>query len=297
MSDEELTESIENYCVFARVSPSDKLRIVKAFKAKKMVVTVTGDSLQDAESLATADVGCAIGQYGDDVAKGNADIIILKNNFGSIVNALKESRGFYSNIRKTVYYLCSCNIAELLLMLVGILIFKSPVLVAAQFLLINLLTDCAPAISLSMERAENSVMTANSSASQSKIFNIKSLISIFVQSVFIAAMSLTSYIIGNKTSTAVALTMTFATLGISQILHCFNNKFEGSIFNKKIFSNKLMNDSVLVTLFVIIFLIFTPIGFSFGLTILNASQFLIAFLLAVLVIPFCELLKYLQKRI
>ena len=123
MSDEELTESIENYCVFARVSPSDKLRIVKAFKAKKMVVTVTGDSLQDAESLATADVGCAIGQYGDDVAKGNADIIILKNNFGSIVNALKESRGFYSNIRKTVYYLCSCNIAELLLMLVGILIF------------------------------------------------------------------------------------------------------------------------------------------------------------------------------
>ncbi len=297
MTDDELTENIDNFCVFARISPSDKLRIVKAFQSKKMVVTVTGDSLQDAESLATADVGCAIGQYGDDVAKGNADIIILKNNFGSIVNALKESRGFYSNIRKTVYYLCSCNFAELLLMLIGILIFKSPVLVAAQFLLINLLTDCAPAISFSMERAENSVMTANLSASQSKIFNIKSLISLLVQSVFIAAMSLTSYIIGNNTSTAVALTMTFATLGISQILHCFNNKFEGSIFNKKIFSNKLMNDSVLVTLFVIIFLVFTPIGFVFGLTILTTWQFLIAFILAILIVPFCELLKFLQKRI
>lgn len=297
MTDEELAENIQNYCVFARISPSDKLRIVKAFQSKKMVVTVTGDSLQDADSLATADVGCAIGKYGDDVAKGNADIIILKNNFGSIVNALKESRGFYSNIRKTVYYLCSCNFAELLLMLIGILIFKSPVLVAAQFLLINLLTDCAPAISFSMEKAENTVMSANSFSIQSKIFNIKSVISLFIQSVFIAAMSLTSYIIGNKTSTVVALTMTFATLGISQILHCFNNKFQGSIFNKKVFSNKLMNDSVIVTLFVIIFLIFTPVGFTFGFTILTVSQFLIALLLAILIIPFCELLKFLQKII
>lgn len=296
MSDEELTENVDKYRVFARISPCDKLRIVKAFKARKMTVTVTGDSLQDAETLAVADVGCAIGQYGDDVAKGNADIIILKNNFGSIVSALKESRGFYSNIRKTVYYLVSCNFAELLLMLVGIIAFKSPVLIAVQFLLINLLTDSAPAISFSMENAENSVMSG-SSVSQSKILNVKSFVLLLSQSLFIALVSLISYIIGNQISTSVAVTMAFATLGITQILHCFNNKFEGSIFNKKIFSNKLMNDSVIVTVFVIMFLVFTPIGFGFGLTILTAGQFLISLAFAVLIIPFSEVLKYLQKRI
>ncbi len=297
MTDEELAENIDKYVVFARISPTDKLRIVKAFKARKMVVTVTGDSLQDAEALATADVGCAIGQYGDDVAKGNADIIILKNNFGSIVTALKESRGFYSNIRKTAYYLCTCNFAELLLMLLGIIIFKLPLLVAVQLVLVNLLTDCAPAISLSMEKAENSVMNSGALSAQSKLLNIKSLISLIIQSVFIAAMSLTAYIIGDNKSGAIATTMAFATLAISQILHCLNNKFEKSIFNKKIFENKFMNNSVVATLFTVVFLVFTPAGFVFGLTILNSSQFLISLLLAVLVVPFCELLKFLQKII
>ena len=296
MSDIELIENVDKYSVFARITPSDKLRIVKAFKAKNMIVTVTGDSINDAETLAVADVGCAIGQYGDDVAKGNADIIILKNNFGSIVKALKESRGFYSNIRKIVYYLCSCNFAELLFMLIGILAFKVPVLIAVQFLLINLLTDCAPAISLSMEKAEDSVMNGNSFAAQSKIFNVKAFCSVIIQSIFIALITLTAYIIGNNTSALIATTMAFATLGISQILHCLNNKFENTIFNKKLFSNKFMNNAVFATLFVVMFLVFTPFGFSFGLTILTFGEFLISLLLALLIIPFSELLKFLQNK-
>ena len=296
MSDNELIENVDKYSVFARITPSDKLRIVKAFKARNMIVTVTGDSINDAETLAVADVGCAIGQYGDDVAKGNADIIILKNNFGSIVKALKESRGFYSNIRKIVYYLCSCNFAELLFMLIGILAFKVPVLIAVQFLLINLLTDCAPAISLSMEKAEDSVMNGNSFAAQSKIFNVKAFCSVIIQSIFIALITLTAYIIGNNTSALIATTMAFATLGISQILHCLNNKFENTIFNKKLFSNKFMNNAVFATLFVVMFLVFTPFGFSFGLTILTFGEFLISLLLALLIIPFSELLKFLQNK-
>ena len=296
MSDNELIENVDKYSVFARITPSDKLRIVKAFKAKNMIVTVTGDSINDAETLAVADVGCAIGQYGDDVAKGNADIIILKNNFGSIVKALKESRGFYSNIRKIVYYLCSCNFAELLFMQIGILAFKVPVLIAVQFLLINLLTDCAPAISLSMEKAEDSVMNGNSFAAQSKIFNVKAFCSVIIQSIFIALITLTAYIIGNNTSALIATTMAFATLGISQILHCLNNKFENTIFNKKLFSNKFMNNAVFATLFVVMFLVFTPFGFSFGLTILTFGEFLISLLLALLIIPFSELLKFLQNK-
>ena len=131
---------------------------------------------------------------------------------------------------------------------------------------------------------------------QSRILNIKSLTSLLLQSIFIALTSLTAYIIGNGVSAVTASTMAFATLGISQILHCYNNKFEGTLFNKKLFSNKFMNNAVVATLFSVIFLVFTPFGFVFGLTMLNLKQFFICLLLSVLIIPFSELLKFLQKK-
>ena len=297
MTDDELIQSIDNYCVFARVSPEDKLRIVKAWQARKAIVTVTGDSLKDAESLATADVGCALGQYGTDVAKGNADIIILKNNFGSVVSAIKESRGFFGNIKKAVYYLCSCNFAELILMFIGSCIFKTPVLAAAQLLLINLFTDCAPAISLSMENAENSVMKKKSFEKLRRILDVKSLSALMVQSIFIAVSTLVSYIIGTGYSNAVAMTMAFATLGLTQGIHCFNNKLEGTVFSKEIFSNSFMNKAVFTVLFVVVFLVFTPIGFVFDLTILTVPQFLIALGLSLIIVPASELLKFLKTKI
>lgn len=297
MSDEELAANIHKYTVFARILPSDKLRIVKAWQARKAVVTVTGDGLNDADSLACADVGCAIGQYGTDVAKGNADIIILKNNFGSIVSAIKESRGFFSNIKKAVYYLLSCNIAELLLVLLGVIIFGNPILVAAQLLLINLLTDCAPAISFSMEKAENSVMKKRSFEKVRRIIEWKCLAMLLFQSFCIAILVLISYGIGTLFSQTVATTMAFATLGIAQGIHCFNNKLEGSIFNKEIFSNSFMNKSVFTVLFVVVFLVFTPIGNMFGLTILSFGQFLIALGLAAVILPFSELLKFLKTKV
>ncbi len=297
MSDEELAANIDKYCVFARVSPEDKLRIVKAWQSRKAIVTVTGDSLSDAESLAAADVGCALGQYGTDVAKGNADIIIPKNNFGAVVTAIKESRGFFGNIKKTLYYLCSCNFAELIALFLGTCIFKSPIVAAAPLLLINLLADCAPAISFSMEKAENSVMRKKSFEKLRRILDIKSISSLTVQSIFIAVLTLLSYAIGNAYSSVVASTMAFATLGIAQGLHCFNNKLEGTIFTKELFSNTFMNKSVFAVVFIIMFLVFTPIGFIFGLTILNFAQFIIAFGFAVLILPLGELLKYLKKKI
>ncbi len=296
-TDQELTDVIENYCVFARITPLHKLRIVKAWQSKNAVVTVTGDSLQDADALAVADIGCAIGKFGADVAKGNADVIILKNNFGAIVHAIKESRGFFSNIKKAVYYLCSCNLAELLLIFIGSIIFKSPILVSVQLLLINLLTDSAPAISFSMEQAEKSVMKQKEFNSMSKILRAKSLLNLTVQGVMIAVVSLISYIIGQFSSPEIATTMTFVTLGIAQLLHCFNSRLEGSIINSKVFENKFMNMSVFVTSFVIIFLVFTPLGFMFGLTILKLWQFVVAFAMALLVVPICELLKLANKNL
>ena len=295
LSDEELCDSIDKYCVFARISPLHKLRIVRAWQSKKAIVTITGDSLQDADALAIADVGCAIGKFGTDVAKGNADVIILRNNFGLIVKAIKESRGFFGNIRKTAKYLCSCNFGELLLLLIGSIAFKSPVLIAVQLLLINLLTDCAPAISFSMEEAEKSVMKTNDFSGESKLLNVKNFAKIAIQGGFIALLSLIAYIIGQFTSPIVGTTMAFVTLGISQLLHCFNSKLEGSIFKLEVFSNRFMNLSVFATAFIIIFLAFTPVGFIFGLTILKLWQFIVSFLLALLIVPLCEFLKKLYK--
>ncbi len=298
MSDDELSKNIDKYSVFARVTPSDKLRLVKIWKQNKKIVTITGDSIEDSDALALADVGCAIGKYGTDVAKGNADIIISNNRFESVVNAIKESRGLFSNIKKAVFYLFSCNLAEIITIVLGLLIFRSMPVTAVCLLWINLLTDSAPVISLSMESAEDICMRKHPLSNLSRIFDAYSVISIVVQSVVIAAMTLVSYSCGFDFGDDVtAVTMAFATLGIAQIFHCINSKFEGSIFGKKIFSNRLMNYAVVITLFVMIFLIFTPAGYVFGLTVLNFKQFIIAFLLAFIIIPVSEILKFILKKV
>lgn len=296
LSDDELAENIQKYSVFARVSPSDKLRIVTAWQKHKKIVTITGDSIQDADALAQAEVGCAIGKFGADIAKGNADIIIQNNRFDSVVRAIKESRGLFSNIKKSVFYLFSCNIAEILVILFGMLIFKSAPLAAVQLLWINLLTDCAPAVSLSMEKAEEGIMKNKPLSSLGRMFDYKSVISLSLHSIFICAMTLIAYAIGIKSGEGVATTMTFATLGISQILQCINCKFGNTIFNKDILSNKFMNYSVLLTVFAVLFFIFTPVGFLFGLKILSFSKFLTCLALSVAIIPFSEILKFVLKK-
>ena len=298
MTDEELSEKIDDYSVFARVTPSDKLRLVKIWKQNKKIVTITGDSIEDSDALALADVGCAIGKFGADVARGNADIIISNNRFESIVNAIKESRGLFSNIRKSVFYLFGCNIAEIITIILGMLIFGSMPVTAVCLLWINLLTDSAPVISLSMESAEDSCMSNRKITPFGKIFDLSSAISVAVSSIVIAVCTLISYSygfdFGDKTT---ALTMAFATLGISQIFHCLNCKFESSIISKKLFSNKLMNYAVVITLFVIIFLVFTPAGNLFGMTALSFGQFITSFILGFVIIPVSEILKLVIKRI
>lgn len=296
MSDEELAEKVSDFSVYARVSPNDKLRIVKALQQAGNVVTITGDSVQDADALAAADVGCAIGKFGADVAKGSADIVIANNRFESILCAVKESRGLFDNIKKSVYYLLSCNFAELITILFGMIIFGVTPLVAVQLLWINLLTDCAPAISLSMERAEDSAMRRKPYTALGKIFDLSTVVSIIIQSAFIAVMTLIAYGIGVKDGGAAAMTMAFAVLGMSQIFHCFNSKLEGTLINKRLFSNRFLNFAAALTLFVIIFLVLTPAGYLFGMTTLSFGQFMLALLLSFLILPLCEAIK-LVKRI
>lgn len=298
ITDAELAGNIEKYSVFARVSANDKLRIVKAWQQRKKIITITGDSIEDADALALADVGCAIGKFGADVAKGNADIIISNNRFDSVIRAVKESRGLFSNIKKSVFYLFSCNFAEIITILFGMLIFKCMPVAAVQLLWINLLTDCAPAISLSMENAEKNIMNMKPLSSVGRIFGLESVISVILQSIFIAIVTLVSFYFGfDFGDSTTATTMAFTTLGLTQIFHCFNNKFEGSIFGNKLFANKFMNYSIGITLFIILFLIFTPAGFLFGLTILNLSQFVLCLILSIAIIPFTELLKFILRKI
>lgn len=297
MDDDTLKANISKYSVFARVSPSDKLRIVKAWQSNKKTVTVTGDSIQDADALAAADVGCAMGKFGADVAKGSADIVISNSRFESIVCAVRESRGLFDNIKKSLYYLLSCNFAEIITVLFGMIIFSGTPIAAVQFLWINLLTDCAPAISLSMEKAEPSVMKRKAGDSTRRLFDGSVLISIALQSIFIAAMTLIAFAVGRQSGTAVGMTMAFAVLGITQIFHCYNNKFSGTVFNKKILSNRFMNLSAIITLFIIVFLLFTPAGYVFGLEILTLKQFAVCLLLSLLILPFSELTKLLKSKI
>lgn len=296
MSDEELAAAVSDFSVYARVSPNDKLRIVKALKQAGNVVTITGDSVQDADALAAADVGCAIGKFGTDVAKGSADIVIANNRFESILCAVKESRGLFDNIKKSAYYLLSCNFAELITILFGMIIFGVAPLAAVQLLWINLLTDCAPAISLSMERAEDSAMRRKPYTALGKIFDLSMVVSIIIHIVFIAVMTLTAYGIGAKDSAAAAMTMAFAVLGMSQIFHCFNSKLEGSLINKRLFSNRFLNFAAALTLFIIILLVLTPAGYLFGMTTLSFGQFMLSLLFSFLILPLCEVIK-LVKRI
>lgn len=294
MSDSELMENIENYSVFARISPQDKLRIISAWQGCGKIVTVTGNNIEDADALACADVGCAIGKHGTDVAKGNADVVIVGNKFMSIVKAIKESRGLFENIKKAVSYLLSCNFGEIMAYIIGLLIFGAPPILAVQLLWINLLTDCTSVISLTVENAEFDVMRKKPIALSGHIFDRCSVINIIIESIYIAAISLTSYFIG---SSATSVTMFFATLSMIEIFHSLNHKSKKSILKTNFKSNQFMNFSTILTLFISIFLVLTPAGAVFGLSVLTTSQFILCLLLALSVIPFCEVKKMLEKRL
>lgn len=298
MSDEELADKIERYSVFARISPNDKTRIVKAWQSRGETVAITGDGVEDADALTLADVGCAIGRHGTDVAKGCADIIISNNSFGSVVSAVKESRGLFDNIRKSVCYLFSSNFGELLLFIAAMLFSKNAIapLTAVQLLWINLLTDSAPAISLSFEKAEDAVMKHGAGNGNGKIFNKKSLVSIITEALFIAGMSLIAFFTGGSESTAV--TSCFATLALIQIFHIFNVRSSQSVFRslKGIYSeNKFLTISSLCVLAIVMLFTLSPIGRLFGLGILSFGRFAFCFVLAFAIIPFCELKKLILK--
>lgn len=298
MSDEELCANIKKYSVFARVTPLQKTRIVSAWQKIGKTVAITGDSVDDSEALALADIGCAMGRVGTDIAKGSADIIATNDRFISIVASIKESRGLFENIRKSVIYLLSCNFAEVLLYILGLLIFGMAPIAAVPLLWINLLTDGAPAFSIAMEKAENKVMLKKPITLKGRIFDNKTVVLIVLEAIYMCFVGLVTFTLGKPfgNNSDIAATMVFATLGLMQIFHCYNVKTDTSLFTANFKSNSFMNASAILTVFIIVFLCLTPAGQLFALSMLSVGQLALCALLALTIVPFCEIVKLIVNK-
>lgn len=289
--DDELKNKVGLFTVFARISPAQKLRIVNALRDTGEVVAVTGNGLDDADVLSVADVGLAIGSVGNDVARGNADAIISGNKFSSVASLFKECHGLFENIKATVHYLISCNASEILIYIFGLLLFKIPPLMPVQLLWINLLTDAAPAISLTIQPASEISAVNTSKVIKGRLFDKKTVSGIAVEAFFLTVCGIAAFAIGNKSGESVAYTMTFLTVALSQIFHSYNLRSQRSVIFTRYRRNEFMIISTLIAVFICIMLCATSAGFVFGLTVLSALQILISVSLSLVVVMQSEILK------
>jgi len=230
MSDKELEGRIRRIKVFARVSPEHKVRIVKALQSRKEVVAMTGDGVNDAPALKAADIGCAMGKMGTDVAKGAADFVLADDNFSTIVEAVREGRGIYSNIRKAVHFLLSSNIGEILTILFSMLLRLPTPLLAIQLLWVNLVTDSLPAIALGVEPPDKDIMKQKPISAEKSIFADGLAAKIFFEGIMIGALAIIAGMTGGRT-------MAFCVLSMSQLFHAFNVRSDRSLFSIGLFSN------------------------------------------------------------
>jgi Ca2+-transporting ATPase len=262
MSDKQLVNVIEDTAVFARVSPEHKMRIVDALQANGEVVAMTGDGVNDAPAIKRADIGVAMGITGTDVAKETADMVLTDDNYASIVSAVEQGRIIYSNIRKFVYYLLSCNVAEILSIFLGTLIAKSSPLTAIQLLWLNLVTDGAPALALATEKGDPDIMDRKPRPKDEPIINRFMQIGIVMQTLAITGVTLTAYFLGlnlHPEQPEFAEAMAFATLSLSELVRAYTARSEYYPLHKiGIFSNRNMNLAALLSVVLIFAVIYVP---------------------------------------
>lgn len=294
MTDEELDREVKNIAVYARVSPENKIRIVKAWQKKGEVVSMTGDGVNDAPALKAADIGCAMGITGTDVAKSAADMTLTDDNFSTIVDAVKEGRGIYANIKKVVGFLLGTNIGEVLAVFFTMLIWKESPFLSIQLLWINLITDSLPAIALGMENVEKDIMMHRPKPKNESLFANGYGVRIILQGVMFGALAIAAFVIGRSISGTIegGRTLAFITLALSQTLHAYNMRSEHSIFKIGIFSNKKLNIVTLISITMISFVCFVPgVLTAFGMLYLPYYSYLIAIGLSIVPIIIMELSK------
>ena len=293
MSQQELERNIMRYSVFARVSPEHKVRIVKAFQSTGAVVAMTGDGVNDAPALKNADIGIAMGKGGTDVAKNASDMVLTDDNFVTIVEAVKQGRNIYDNIKKAVHFLLATNIGEIVAIFVGLLLgIKSPLL-AIQLLWVNLVTDSLPAIALGLEKAENNIMNRLPRNPRKSLFADGLWGKITTEGVMIGMLTLVAFSIGNNLySIEVGRTMAFLSLGILELVHSFNIKGEESIFKTGLFENRyLVGAFVLGTLLQVVVVVISPLAQIFDVVPLNSVQWLMTAIISILPVVIIELQK------
>ena len=293
MTDGQLDQAVEHISVYARVSPENKIRIVKAWQRKGQVVSMTGDGVNDAPALKAADIGCAMGITGTDVAKGAADMTLTDDNFSTIVDAVREGRGIYANIRKVVGFLLGTNIGEVITVFTAMLLWYKTPLLSMQLLWINLVTDSMPAIALGMEAVETDIMEQKPRPKDEGIFAHGLGIRVVLQGAMFAVLSLIAFVVGEDAAGSLSggQTLAFMVLSLSQIIQAYNMRSDHSLFKIGPFSNHKLNWACLVSFLLVFLVLFTPVRIAFGLVILPGKTYLLGLGLSLIPIIVMELSK------
>lgn len=305
ISDGQFKEDIEKYSVYARVQPEHKVRIVTAWKAKGKITAMTGDGVNDAPSIKSADIGVGMGITGTDVTKNVADMVLADDNFATIVSAVEEGRRIYANIRKAIQFLLASNLAEVLAIFFATLIGFT-ILEPVHLLWINLITDCFPALALGMEKSEPDIMKRPPRDPREGIFAGGMGFDVFFQGAIVTALVMVSYIVGHYvesgtwefTNSHDGTTMAFLTLSMVEIFHSLNMRSRrGSIFTLKT-HNVFLYAAMLVSLVLTTVVIEVPfVAAAFNFTPIDLHEYAIALGLAVLIIPIMEIVKFVQRRL
>jgi Ca2+-transporting ATPase len=285
MDADQLVQEAERTDVFARVTPEHKVRIVAALKDANQVVAMTGDGVNDAPALKRADIGIAMGITGTDVAKETADMVLTDDNYASIVAAIDQGRVIYSNIRKFVFYLLSCNGAEILTILTAIMAGLPSPLTAIQLLWLNLVTDGAPALALGLEKGDPDIMDNPPRPVSEAIINREMWSRIGIQTIAIAAVTLTAYFIGLRFFPEAAKTMAFATISFSELLRAFTSRSDRyPLLKIGIFTNRAMLIAVSTSALLLLAVIYVPfLNPIFDTVPLDSTQW--AIILPLLLVP------------
>lgn len=297
-SDEEFLKIVETKCVFARVSPTHKVKIVEALKKCGHIVAMTGDGVNDAPSLKKADIGIGMGKSGTDVVKDVADILITDDNFATIIIAVKEGRKIYSNIQKTIKYLFSANMAEILaLFFISIIFPGKTFLLPVQILFVNLITDSLPAIALGVEPVEESVMYEKPRSKNQTLFSNGQGVSILILGAIQTILTLSAYCYGLFVhNEQIAITMAFYTLNFIQLFYMFTARTKGSCFKTNPFKNKFFNAALFVGFGLLALIIFTDLGSLLKLQPLSLGCWLVVLSLSISIIFIGEIYKLIENK-